>query len=61
MGFRPQSGALQLGRRQNGPLYLAYGHYRNRILLAPLTAAWVSTEIGAALGYPVRIDLGVLE
>jgi glycine oxidase len=50
MGFRPQSDALHLGRWQNGPLYLAYGHYRNGILLAPLTAACVSTEIGAALG-----------
>jgi glycine oxidase len=50
MGFRPQSDALQLGRWQNGPLYLAYGHYRNGILLAPFTAACVSTEAGAALG-----------
>jgi glycine oxidase len=50
MGFRPKSDALHLGRWQNGPLYLAYGHYRNGILLAPLTAACVSTEIGEALG-----------
>jgi glycine/D-amino acid oxidase-like deaminating enzyme len=50
VGFRPQSDALHLGRWQNGPLYLAYGHYRNGILLAPLTAACVSTEASAALG-----------
>jgi glycine oxidase len=50
IGFRPQSDALQLGRWQDGPLYLAYGHYRNGILLAPVTAARVSTEIGLDLG-----------
>lgn len=50
VGFRPQSDALHLGRWQNGPLYLAYGHYRNGILLAPLTAACVSTEASTALG-----------
>jgi len=50
MGFRPKSDELHLGRWRNSPLYLAYGHYRNGILLAPLTAARVSTEIGSALG-----------
>jgi glycine oxidase len=50
IGFRPKSNALHLGRWQDGPLYLAYGHYRNGILLAPVTGALLSTEIGAALG-----------
>lgn len=50
IGFRPQSDALHLGRWQNGPLYLAYGHYRNGVLLAPLTAACISSEIGSARG-----------
>jgi len=50
MGFRPASDGLQIGRWHKSPLYLAYGHYRNGILLAPLTAARVANEIAADLG-----------
>jgi len=49
VGFRPASEHLQLGRWQSGNLYLAYGHYRNGILLAPLTADRLAAEISASL------------
>lgn len=48
-GFRPGSDALQLGRWQGSAVYLAYGHYRNGILLAPVTAERLSTEIASDL------------
>jgi len=44
-GLRPASERLQLGRWQNTPLFLAYGHYRNGILLAPVTARRVAEQI----------------
>jgi glycine oxidase len=44
-GFRPASEHLQLGRWQHTPLFLAYGHYRNGILLAPITAQRIAAEI----------------
>jgi glycine oxidase len=50
VGFRPASDKLHLGRWQSGNLYLAYGHYRNGILLAPVTAERLATEITANLG-----------
>lgn len=37
-GFRPASDALHIGAWQSERLLLAYGHFRNGILLAPLTA-----------------------
>jgi glycine oxidase len=37
-GFRPKSDALHVERWHDTPLFLAYGHYRNGILLAPTTA-----------------------
>ncbi len=49
MGFRPASEQLRLGRWQFGSVYLAYGHYRNGILLAPLTADRLAAEISANL------------
>jgi glycine oxidase len=49
LGFRPASEQLQLGRWQSGNVYLAYGHYRNGILLAPLTADRIAAEISANL------------
>lgn len=41
VGFRPASdtGEPQIGRFHDSPLWLAYGHFRNGILLAPGTAA----------------------
>jgi len=50
VGFRPASEQLQLSRWQSGNVYLAYGHYRNGILLAPLTADRLAKEISANLG-----------
>jgi glycine oxidase len=37
-GLRPKSEQLRLGWWQDTPVYMAYGHYRNGILLAPATA-----------------------
>jgi glycine oxidase len=47
IGFRPGSGEIQLGRWESGHVYLAYGHYRNGILLAPVTAERLANEISA--------------
>lgn len=49
LGFRPatESGEPQLTRLSNSNVWLAYGHYRNGILMAPATAARVSAEIVA--------------
>jgi glycine oxidase len=51
LGFRPGiTGSGPEVRRMAGlPLWLAYGHYRNGILLAPHTAAWVAGDILRAL------------
>ncbi|MGI8959392.1 MAG: glycine oxidase ThiO [Bryobacteraceae bacterium] len=48
-GLRPGSEALRMGSWHSERLYLAYGHYRNGILLAPLTADRISSEITANL------------
>jgi glycine oxidase len=50
IGFRPDSDELRLGRWRSSNVYLAYGHYRNGILLAPLTAQRLADEISANLG-----------
>jgi glycine oxidase len=49
-GFRPASDELHVGRWQLDSLYLAYGHFRNGILLAPLTARQLAAEISATFG-----------
>ncbi len=49
IGFRPGSDTLHLGAWQSPRLYLAYGHYRNGILLAPVTAQEMEREISANL------------
>ncbi len=51
IGFRPgtDSPAPNIGRAANSRLWLAYGHYRNGILLAPATCDRISREIAAAL------------
>lgn len=51
IGFRPGVNAEgpYLGRWKDSPLWLAYGHYRNGILLAPATAERLSTQIQASL------------
>jgi glycine oxidase len=52
LGFRPRADAHQpqIGRFADTNLWLAYGHYRNGILLAPATAARVAAEITSSLG-----------
>ncbi len=51
IGFRPDCHqGMQVGRWQSGHVYLAYGHYRNGILLAPVTAERLAAEISANLG-----------
>ena len=47
IGFRPASETLRLGSWYSSHLYLAYGHYRNGILLAPVTAQRLTSEINA--------------
>jgi glycine oxidase len=48
IGFRPGSERVQVGRWQSDSLYLAYGHFRNGILLAPLTALQIARAISAS-------------
>ena len=48
-GFRPGSDRLHVGAWQGSSLYLAYGHYRNGILLAPVTAKLIAAEVSASL------------
>lgn len=46
VGFRPGSdGDPVVGRWRESNVWLAYGHYRNGILLAPITARIVADEI----------------
>jgi glycine oxidase len=47
IGFRPQSatGDPHIGRVEGTNVWLAYGHYRNGILLTPVTAQRISDEI----------------
>ncbi len=47
IGFRPASEELRLGSWHSPRLYLAYGHFRNGILLAPITAERIAAEISA--------------
>ncbi|HZT34199.1 MAG TPA: FAD-dependent oxidoreductase [Bryobacteraceae bacterium] len=50
LGFRPATAGLhpEIRRIEGAPLWLAYGHYRNGILLAPATAQRVSRQIIAS-------------
>jgi glycine oxidase len=52
IGFRPgiEAEAPAIGLVPGSRLWLAYGHYRNGILLAPATASKVAREVAAALG-----------
>jgi glycine oxidase len=52
LGFRPaaECDTPVLGRAGDHPLWLAYGHYRNGILMAPATAERVAREIRANSG-----------
>jgi glycine oxidase len=44
-GFRPASDALQLGSWHSEHVLLAYGHFRNGILLAPVTAERIAEQM----------------
>ncbi|MBV9227006.1 MAG: glycine oxidase ThiO [Acidobacteriaceae bacterium] len=52
VGFRPGGEELQIRSWHSPRLYLAYGHYRNGILLAPVTAKVITTELNANLQRP---------
>jgi glycine oxidase len=45
IGFRPFSETPHIGRMGSTNVWLAYGHFRNGILLAPLTAQRIADEI----------------
>jgi glycine oxidase len=52
IGFRPAlaaHAAPRIGRVESSRLWLAYGHYRNGILLAPATCDQLCRQIAAAL------------
>jgi glycine oxidase len=46
IGFRPASEEIQIGPWHSSRLFVAYGHFRNGILLAPLTAARIAAAVG---------------
>jgi len=50
LGFRPATEGFEpaIGRVGDSCLWLAYGHYRNGILMAPATAARVAGEMAAS-------------
>jgi glycine oxidase len=48
IGFRPGCDEPQVGRFGTSRIWLAYGHYRNGILLAPITAKLIADEITAS-------------
>ena len=52
IGFRPATvtGDPALGRVVGANVWLAYGHYRNGILLAPVTARNIAADIISSLG-----------
>ncbi len=46
-GLRPFAPEPYIGRAASGNVWLAYGHFRNGILLTPLTASRLAAEIAA--------------
>lgn len=52
IGFRPgrKPGSFPISRLADTRLWLAYGHYRQGMLMAPGTAARITTDILASLG-----------
>jgi glycine oxidase len=51
-GLRPKSDSLHIGAWHSKHVYLAYGHFRNGILLAPVTAKRIAAGISANLRTP---------
>lgn len=60
LGFRPavEGGRPALGRSGNTALWLAYGHYRNGILMAPASARRVAEGILTNSGMGLSAALG---
>lgn len=57
-GFRPGTpDGMPYVRHLDSRVFLAYGHYRNGILLAPWTAQWVAGEITASRGKSPAVAL----
>jgi glycine oxidase len=54
IGFRPYSETPHIGRVANTNVWLAYGHFRNGILLAPVTAHRIAREITGHQSTPMR-------
>jgi len=46
IGFRPGSEEIHIGSWHSPRFHVAYGHFRNGILLAPLTANRIAAELG---------------
>jgi glycine oxidase len=51
IGFRPYADVPRIGRLGSTNVWLAYGHFRNGILLAPLTARRIADEITGKPGH----------
>ncbi len=51
IGFRPYAEVPRIGRVGNTNVWLAYGHFRNGILLAPVTAQRIAAEITGKIGH----------
>lgn len=62
IGFRPavDGDEPQVGRFHDTKVWLAYGHYRNGILLTPITAQIIASEISASLGTASNANPGLL-
>lgn len=52
IGFRPASDTVRVEAWHSKRLYLAYGHYRNGILLAPVTAEKIAASLNSSLRTP---------
>jgi len=61
IGFRPRADAHQpqIGRFTDTALWLAYGHFRNGILLAPATAERVTADIMSNAGTDLFFPSGI--
>lgn len=55
IGFRPETAAPVLGRWHSDRLFVAYGHFRNGILLTPVTASRIAAQVTSSLGMPQAV------
>ena len=59
IGFRPRSvegDGPHIGRVEGTNVWLAYGHYRNGILLTPVTAQRIADEISVFQMLEARVE-----